>query len=447
MGKIFRKIKSFIKARIYWIFGNYNKSIRYYETFFKDVRDVESASLANFFDKEIENMSDILIKKSGFQFKELSESQGAKNKDILIISSELYDTGGHTELALRFIQSFKEDYNVHFLLTGLHGADNFSTPKKQETIKQEAFSYYEVPNSVNYEEKFFLLCEYIKNNNFSTIIVNIHMFDVVAAMLLCAVKKGTGINILFINHADHFFSLATNFADYIFTRLEKGKPLLKYLSQHGNLKDFLFLERTNEKSCYSSQQIVEEKQRLKIPEDSFITLTGAPDYKIFSDKSQPYLKLIKKLLDKNSKMVHVIIGASYEKNKAMIDKIIGENLVKQNRIIFLEPTPDFDFYICLSDLYIDSFPQGSALTLLDCSRNFIPTVVKVNKKYPTKSFQMYMPKDYEYACENTEEMFDKIIRLMTDKNEYDKISKEVREHYIKTYSIQAVKQKYMELIK
>ena len=41
----------------------------------------------------------------------------------------------------------------------------------------------------------------------------------------------------------------------------------------------------------------------------------------------------------------------------------------------------------MCDFYVDSFPQGSALTLIDCIQMKKPVVIKINKQNKFKSFE------------------------------------------------------------
>ena len=88
-------------------------------------------------------------------------------------------------------------------------------------------------------------------------------------------------------------------------------------------------------------------------------------------------------------------------------------------------TPEFEKFIQISDLYIDSFPQGTALTLIDCIKHKKPVVIKINEKDPIRSFEEYLYPNYEYAFKTSKGMFNGISKLANDKNEYEKTSENV----------------------
>lgn len=375
----------------------------------------------------------------------VEKSRPCSNK-LLILNSAIYDFGGHTEVALRLSNVLKNDFDITFLVNNFFSINSEELAPVKTSLIKKIVKFVEFEPQT-YEEKIKKLYSYIIDNQFSTIFVNIHPYDVISTVVLALIKKYTAIKICFFNHADHNFSLATSFADILITRLENNKPLVKYLKNNKKLVNVSFLEKTNQPSVYRKQDIDKKKEELGISQESFISLTGASFYKILSDSNQPYLKLINNLLKDNPTLVHIIIGNKYDNDKNIINKYIKKEFIDNKRLIILPPTSDFDFYINMADLFIDSFPQGSALTLIDCLRNKTVPIVKVNTRYPYKSFQCYLPKDYDYACKTPKEMHNKINYLIKNKNLLKSLQDELYSYYQDRYDIQKVKQFYMEILK
>lgn len=356
---------------------------------------------------------------------------------ILILNTQIYDSGGHTEVALRFIKEFKDDFLIDFYITSLSELTENTAPIKSKIIKDMANEFYH-PIFHDYDKKIFDLYNRIIENKYTTIFVNIHMYDVVGCAVLGLLKKHTNINIIYFNHADHFYCLGTDFADVIITRLKNNKPVTPYLENKKNVHQALFLEN-NEVNHYSAKEIMDLKARLNIPQNAFITISGSSFYK-FGDE---YFELIKKILDNNENVYHIFVCDVKKTGFDKMHKIINHH----PRFIQTNFVPNFDLYIQTSDLFIDSFPQGSALTLIDCIKHSKPVVVKINTSDKTKSFEMYLADDYEYSCTTSNDMYQKACELINDKAKYAKTAKEVRSFYEKTYDVNKVKQKYWELIK
>lgn len=367
----------------------------------------------------------------------------AEKPNILILSSEIYDSGGHTEVAIRYINAFKDDFTIIFYLTTLGTASCKTAPEKSKIIKSMAADYLELPAKLSNSDKVITLYYYIVTNKITTLNVNIHMFDSVGCAVLGLIKKYTDINIVYWNHTDHLYALGTEFADVIMTRCVNGKAMALYLADKKNVVQLPFLEKTNVARVFASSKIQHLKQKWGVPQDAFITMTGASMEKL-KDKKNTYFELVKKILEHNANVCHVLVSSISLQEKDWIRSVMGN---VYDRFITVDFTADFDLFIQASDLYIDSFPQGSALTLVDFIKHKKPVVIKVNKNNPIKSFEKYLYDDYEYACENISMMFEKTNFLIRNKHEYDKASYKVHKYYYDYYSIEIVKQRYEEYIK
>jgi len=438
-----KKLIKFIKQLKYLIILYISKKNKNYDTVLKMYKKIISLDLAPTYKKVNYNLSIFNIAKEIFKKKNIKMNDikiEFSQPKVLILNSEIYDTGGHTELALRYIEAFKDEYLIDFYLTTIGKSSNESAPVKSKFIKKIVNNYYESPQNLGFDEKVIELYHYIINQNITTIYVNMHMFDTVACAVLGVLKKYTNINIIFWNHGDHWYSLGTDFADIILTRIQNCQAITPYLKDKKNIVQPPFLESSNEINKYSEIDINKIKEVLNIPVGAFITMTGCGLGKL----NDEYFALIKNILDKNENVYHLFICTMKDKKKREIKDKIGKN---KERLIIINFVPNFDFYIQLSDLYVDSFPQGSALTLVDCIKHAKPVVIKVNKTEPIKSFEEYLYKDYEFACETSKLMEEKIYELINDKEKYKQISNKVRAFYCERYNIKKVKEIYRELFK
>lgn len=390
------------------------------------------------YNKLIQSMSKRMFLEKSIQlkFKENDFSSQIRPK-ILILSSEIYDSGGHTEVALRFIESFKGEFDIDFLLTTFTLRSEISAPVKSKIIKSCAKNYIEFDPEKTCCKKIIDLYAHVLNSKYTTIIVNIHVFDVVSCAVLGLLKEYSNINIIYWNHADHLYALGMDFANVILTRNKAGRPLTPHIKDKKNFNDFYFLEKSNETHKYTHDELNELKKELGIPPYALVTISGASFYKF----GEGYFKLIDRILKENVNVYHIFMCSCSEKSKRFINKYVGA----QNRFIRTDFSANFDKYIQISDIFIDSFPQGSALTLVDFIKHAKPVIIKVDEKDPIRSFETYLHDDYAYSCKTSEEMFKKICELVCDKEKYSQISKEVRNFYEKKYNIETVKQRYREL--
>jgi len=433
-------IKNLINLYSYYLEKKYNELLDYFKIKFENEYSNPQKRFLNY-DTIIFFIADKILKKYNIK---LEKTKISPNTNILILCTEIYDSGGHTELILRFSEAFKSCFRMSVLLTALDRSMNKSAPVKSPILKNINPNIVELPINANYEEKITTALNYILKENITTIIVMMHMYDVVSCAVLGLIKKYTDINIFFVTIGDQYFTLGINHSDTILTRIKNGKIICPHIKNKKNAVDIPILEATNEINIYSQQKINEEKEKLSIPLENFVTLTGVLAFKILADPEQPYLKLIKNLLIKNPNMTHILLTKLNQNEEKIVKDILGEYFDRVKIIYFV---PNFDFYIQLSDLYIDSFPQGSALTLIDYIKHSKPVVVKIDEKIPIRSFEDYVNKSYEYACKTPEEMYQKICKLIDDKEEYQKLQKKVREYYLENYDINKVKEKYLKFIK
>lgn len=359
---------------------------------------------------------------------------------ILILNSAIYDSGGHTEVSIRFIKAFKDEYSIDFYSTTFDDLSHNTAPVKSKVIKNLVSNYAELPKNTSIEHKITELYNYIIDTSVTTVCVNMNPADVVCCAVLGLLKKYTDINIVFWNNVSHCYSLGTEFADIILTRCKHGKSITPYLSGKINVQHIPFFGNNNKINTYSAEDLGALKQNLNIPKDAFITITGVQLYKV--DKN--YFKLISDILEKHKNVYHVFVSKVSVDIKKNIKKLLKKN---SDRFIITDPVTDFDKIIQMSELYIDSFPQGSALILIDFIKYAKPVVIKINEENHIKSFESYLYDNYEYACKTTDEMFEKISRLITDKQEYGLIAQKTKEFYDKNYNTENIKNQHRKLIK
>lgn len=429
--------KHFLRALISMLFGSYDITL---DAFIKMIKhnlspDKKVINYENWLGK----IADKILAKRGLNIEFTNVSNYPAK--ILILNTELYDTGGHTELAVRYTKAFREDYPINIYLTNssIRSIQTFENLKKCIELKELANDYYISAPDIKMEDKVFEAFSYIINNKITTINANIHMQDAVGAIVLYLVKKYTNININFWNHAEHFYSLGFNFSDTIFTRLKGGSPQTPYLKNCKKTVYVPFLMEEDFKK-FPEDDFINEKIKLEIPDGAFITLTGCSMKKLCNE----YFYMIRDVLSENKNIYHIFICSMSDKAK---EKLIKKYKLDKNRFKIIDFTNNFDFYIQLSDLYIDSFPQGGALTLVDYIRYSKPVIIKINKKEPIRSFEDYLYDGYEFAFETSEGMKKGVLQLANDKKLYYDTSKKVKDYYDKEYSPLSVKEKYKKYIR
>ena len=411
----------FVVGTISWLLKKYDVTLLALSKMIK--HNISPKNRIINYDLWVKNIIDNIIKKLSLNFSNVDVS--IYEKKICILNTELYDTGGHTELLVRHLQLHSDEKTCVFLTnTFCRTQESINKLEKVKIIKELAENCYISNENTSLSNKIFEAYNYIIDNNITNVICNFHMQDAVSCAVLYLLKKYTNVEIDFWNHADHYYSLGTTYADRIYTRTKNGKACTPYLADNKKVVGGTFVLDSHINS-YSKDDILQKRRELGIPDDAFVTLTGCAFYKVGSD----YFKMMHKILEENKNIYHIFICSLRDRKKQKLRKKYKLN----ERFIIIDFVPNFDFYIQLSDLFVDSFPQGSALTLVDYIKHSKPVVIKINKKEPIKSFEEYLYPDYEYAYETPKGMIEGVTKLANDKNLYKKMQIKVHEYFEKTY--------------
>lgn len=416
-----------------------------------NLANIEEASLnTNYLDDKIEEAVLRFYNKNKRKFAKPSQELLSKNKkNIGILFTEIYSNGGHTPLIERFCGGFYKDYNLKLFCTRLQEVKYGDYSKKNTDL----LSKIDIDGVCwNFQESDFsvLIIElYNKIISFNTGILfcYIHPNDIVIAATLALLKNNTNIQIIDLNIQDHCHNLGFKFAHLLIDARPAGQRINIEVRGHKNTILMPLQQRKiNETTYHTDEEKQKVREQLGINGDEYFTLTGCAYHKIFEESTSQYLKMIVDLLTIEPKLKHVLMLELTDECRLILQEEFKNNQDLLNRLIIIDRVSNFDIYMQACDLFIDSFPQGSALTHLDMMRNKRPTVLKINKENPVRSFEYYLPEDYQYQYDNTEDMKNGILKLLRSKDEQGKASQKLYQYYLDNYEFEIVKKKYQEII-
>lgn len=280
-----------------------------------------------------------------------------------------------------------------------------------------------------------------------TLLVYIHPDDVFGTAVLSLIKRMTSVKIIYFNHASHFPCLGMSFADIIL----EGMPSTKKITEekrHFNNCCVVGLQSLNKNDTvyFADEKKQSEKAKLGVNSGELVTMSGGSSYKFFDENGSEYFEMIKRLLQKEPLLKHIVISEFNSEQKAVIDRIFALNAEAKKRLIFVPYRPDFDILFQCADVFIDSFPVSSALTQIDLMRNKIASVVKINRDKPEFSFHEYQMPDYPYMFEDVKDMEKAICELLYDENKRKEIIEKNYRYWLSTYESSVVRDKYVEII-
>lgn len=342
--------------------------------------------------------------------------------------------GGHTKWLRDMQKTLSVKYKEKLFILG---KDETNSKQAIEEIKK--ISEIEMVNVYSYVSNKEIIKLYKKVIEFKpkALFVFIHPDDVSGALLISLIQLNTKIKIYYVNHATHRPNLAMSFAHLILEEIRATA----YITQN-----FRHLPQTHivgliSKSIknthhYSSNDIKKAKLRLGIPEKFFCTLSGASAYKFFDEGDSLYLRMIKKLLESNKNVCHVLITEMNHEQYNIFYHIFDKSDCL-NRVILLPFQKDYELAFSCADLFIDSFPMSSALTFVDLMRLKVPYVVKINTKNIALSFHEYQEEGFPYMYKTVDEMLSGINFLIKSPQACKEMVKRNYQYYVKKYDPKA----------
>lgn len=390
-------------------------------------------------DKEIKKLSSIIFKKIIVVDIKVEPSEGVVGS----IVTELYSTGGHTPCVMRFMESISQDYSTSCLITKPRsniniGGDNLNS------ITNVIYSKYKKTQTVNNIVSIF---EEIKLLKISVLFFFVDKNDMVSAVLLAMLRDFSSVKLIIYNQADHFPYLGAVFSHLVLDfRPESQKITLQERLASKSKLIPLQCGRIEDSEKYSNLQLDILKREIGIPRGNFFTITGCSSYKVMNDNDLGYFKFIKEILLDEPKLTHVIMSDFSRDELLKVEKLFLGSDGAYQRLIFKPLVPDYEIYFQACDLFIDSFPVGSALTHINMMSFKKPTVVKINDDQPLYSFEHYLPDNYPYVSNTVEGLKVAIKKLLLDEEERERVGEELYDFYIKTYDFDAVKNIYKEII-
>jgi len=410
---------------------NIQKRVSKFEAIKQEFIDVNPIFDTRYFDKKIGDYALSIIPHH-------TSSVAIDKNNIAFLASTLYDMGGHTELLKNLVQALPKEYRSKLFLTRKNMSEQYASVKIAEIKK-----YSEVDGVdfcwKNERQLLKQLLKQILEFSPNVLITLINMDDSFAVGLLALLKKHTRTKIIFCNIGSHHSSLGMSFAHLIW----EGMPATAFVTQKyrgfKNTKVLGLCHLTKENlPRFNEEEIATARSELGIPVGSFCTMTGCSSYKLFEKEKSSYLEMIKSLLEKNENLYHIIITELSEEHENILKKM---NI--SNRLIVTKFKMNFKLYFKCTDVFIDSIPISSALTMVDLMSLKIPFVAFKNKDNLVFTFYEYLSRNYDYLFENILDMQAGIEKLLGDKNERERIANANYEYFLENFEGNMVAQKIL----
>lgn len=275
---------------------------------------------------------------------------------VLHVMSECYSTGGHTRAVNNWI--------------------NLDEKRKNSIIFTNQVSYIQIPKFLkdsveNSGGKIYFTTKksklrqaiYLQSiaSNYEKIILHVHMFDSIP--LLAFGNHSWNIPIYFYGHADFRFWLGVSISDVILDIHSDSKK--RTINLRGAKKSIVFPLPNEFTYVNKSKNAIERSKFIKkydIPQNAKIITTIGSDFKYTVTRQLNFQKFIKYLVNKYKDLYVIVIGPD-AKDKAWKNTIKStHNRVKVLGVLNKDKV---DEWLNVSDIYLDSFPVGGGVAILD----------------------------------------------------------------------------------
>ena len=279
-----------------------------------------------------------------------------KTKRFLHVMSRCYLKGGHTRIVERWINASEKDEQHSVYLTEQHSLNDIPDNLKQYVKNRNGVIHIEnqtapIVNKANNLRAFSL--------DFDVVIMHQHMHDPVPLMAY-SVSEYKKLVIVF-NHAGHLFWLGRNVADFVIDIEKNQNNITKQL--RGVTKSAVI----NMPVSANQSQILPAKtktlrKKLSIPQESIVLLTMASDFKYEPTLEFDFPRSIERILEQAP--TAIFIGIGLQKRHSIWTKLQS---IYQERVVLLGSIPfkEATDYLSVADLYVDSFPMNSWVSMID----------------------------------------------------------------------------------
>lgn len=368
------------------------------------------------------------------------QTQETDDRSVGYLATQLYETGGHSKLVRDTPLLLGADYRHRLFLTRywrtLRTAPNLMSQYRKTgdvigidsalTAIETGWSFRWVVNKIVREILAF---------NPKVLLVYIHVDDIVGAAVLSIIKRCSKIRTVYYLHASHYPNVGVSFADLAIYPTPVAASVCKYMRQ--NPRVFYSRSLLVGKSLRDSHVFTEEEKKrcreaLGVHDGALCTMSGAASYKYFDGKQSPYLEMIRKLLERNTELTHVLIASLNAEQQEVLERVFCGSDVR-SRLKIVPVTSEYERLFASADVFIDSFPVSSVLAMIDLMRLRVPYVVKINAQNDLYSFHELQRGGYQYMFDTENEMIAGVEQLLSNPLHRQEIADENYEFYRETF--------------
>ena len=321
-----------------------------------------------------------LLYKMGASLFPVAKYKGKKEaqRKVLHIGTEFYNVGGHTKVAIDWIQNDKNSLSE---LLVIHQQQAVDLPENIPT------HYLKGKTTL---ERATQLRQFVEENYYDVIVLHQHMEDVVTTLALWDLKEASDTLILFYNHSNFRFSLG-NIVAHKRINICEGDVVISEKYRYPLEEDLLyFILGDRLASKLPAQEMKAHKAELGIEQNQTVFFSIGSAYKYTPFEEQNFFEEWNEFLSRQPNCVLVLVGCD-----EMNFKQYCPNSKRAANFLLLGRVTNPTKYYQIADYIVDIYPLQTGLGTLNGLYYGLPPILpyketamvlgkEMNKLYPAE---------------------------------------------------------------
>lgn len=310
------------------------------------------------------------------------------NKSIIYISPKLTGGGGYQMMNKKFIDFLDNDVNQ--IVINTQSSSTKIDPDYIAHLRKMGASIINISDHSSPLKRAQELFDLIRSYN-SPIIFNFSTKSVVDYLALIKIKKYMKTPIFWFNIGDYNPILGLKMSDYW---VEYRRIGITFSKQFRGINKLYYLPLPIPKR----NNVALKKKYFGIPNNSSVSVTVTPFYKLINDSTPNYFDYLYYLLKKEENHYHILICPGLD-NRILnkFDKILSK------RLILLGYREDLDSIFQICDFGIESFPMFGGIVRKEMINYSLPFINIRNHKLDIFSLSDEVDEDYPLFVKNLKE--------------------------------------------
>jgi glycosyltransferase involved in cell wall biosynthesis len=352
----------------------------------------------------------LLTEASIYLQQQLPRTGRGRKRQVLHIASTIFSIGGHTRTIRNWIRSDSD--SQHSLLLTRQGTVAIPAWMVEE-VRGSGGELIVLPGKIGLLARARMLRGIAQAH--ADFIVLHHWGSDVTPVVAFATRDLPPVAVL--NHCDHAFWLGSSIADIVVNQREAGARLSKQrrFVTCNPVLPIPLSESSPGLSRYAA------RQTLGIPSDQLMLLTVGRGDKYRPTQSQDFFRTVHKVLDRVQDTHLYVVGLSE------VEAVQYQLYSLHPRIHLCGPVQDPTTYQAAADLYLESFPFGSATALLEAARAGVPVVLPFAPPFDLLATNHGLEDIVSYSG-SEEEYIDRVHFLMNNAGERELLGQVLQNH-------------------